>query len=115
PSALRLPLHVYPPSRSRYVSVAVALVVLAPCISCLWYRIGTCESRYRIHKNGMPVPLQGVGDLCRVRFSGKRAKPDAVVAPCRPLPSLHIGQNPTLKPRAANYLQHVIKQRVVAW
>ena len=26
-----------------------------------------------------------------------------------------VGPNPTLKPRAANCLQHVIKQRVVAW
>src|SRR5262249_14217846 len=39
----------------------------------------------------MPVPLQGVGDLCRVRFGGKRAKPDAVIAPCGSLPCLHIG------------------------
>jgi len=28
---------------------------------------------------------------------------------------VYLGPNPTLKPRAANCLQHVIKQRVVAW
>ena len=28
---------------------------------------------------------------------------------------LQCGPKPTLKPRAANCLQHVIKQRVIAW
>src|SRR4029453_5922807 len=50
---LPLPLHVPPPSWLCHVSVAAALLGLAPGIPCRRYRLGPSEGRDRIHKNGM--------------------------------------------------------------